>query len=398
MHGFSLRRFSLGLAAIGSLVLAAGSALAAAPTLAPVATPPASINVGQYYYLRVQGKDADGDALYYSVQNLPSWIEFNKWFGTLRGTAKVAGTYSNIIISVTDGKSRTYLAPITIRVVGGTTTSGGTTSNAAPTISGTPATSAALGQAYNFVPTASDANQDKLTFSIGSKPSWAAFNTTTGQLSGTASTAGTYSNIVISVSDGKASRSLAAFNIVVAVAGNSAPTIAGTPVTAINAGTAYSFKPTASDADKNTLAFSIANKPSWAAFNTSTGLLSGTPSAAQAGSYSNIIMSVSDGKANASLKAFAIAVTQSSNGSATLSWTPPTANTDGSTLVNLAGYKIYYGTSAAAMNQTIALNGTGLTSYVVSNLSPATYYFAISAINSGGLESDLSGVAAKTVN
>jgi hypothetical protein len=211
------------------------------------------------------------------------------------------------------------------------------------------------------------------------------------------------------VSDGKVSTALNIYKIVVtgtatttstppSTTGNHAPAISGTPASAVNVGAAYSFRPAATDSDGNSLTFAIANKPVWAVFSASTGQLTGTPSAAQVATYANIVISVSDGKTSTALKAFSIAVTQSSNGSATLSWTPPTENTDGSALVNLSGYKIYYGTSASALNQTVSLNGTGLTSYVISNLSPATYYFAITAISSAGLESDRSGVATKLVN
>ncbi|MDJ0929060.1 MAG: putative Ig domain-containing protein [Gammaproteobacteria bacterium] len=58
---------------------------------------------------------------------------------------------------------------------------------------------------------------DNLTFSISGLPSWASFNNSTGQLSGTpgAGDVGTYNNIVISVSDGEDSAQLAAFSIVV---------------------------------------------------------------------------------------------------------------------------------------------------------------------------------------
>ena len=45
-----------------------------------------------------------------------------------------------------------------------------------------------------------------------------------------------------------------------------------------------------------------------------------------------------------SLPAFSITVTQVGLGSMSLSWTPPTQNTDGSALTDLAGYKLYYGT------------------------------------------------------
>ncbi len=86
------------------------------------------------------------------------------------------------------------------------------------------------------------------------------------------------------------------------------PTISGTPVTKINAGLLYSFQPTAADFAGNsaTLTYSIQNKPSWATFSTTTGLLTGT---AVKGTYSGIVITVSDGCATASLPAFSIRVT-----------------------------------------------------------------------------------------
>src|SRR3569833_4554179 len=58
--------------------------------------------------------------------------------------------------------------------------------------------------------------------------------------------------------------------------GNTTPTIAGTAQAAVTAGQSYSFKPSAADADKGTVTFTIAYKPSWAAFFATTGVLSGT--------------------------------------------------------------------------------------------------------------------------
>jgi hypothetical protein len=117
-----------------------------------------------------------------------------------------------------------------------------TADNGAPTISGTPPTSAQEGQAYSFTPAASDPDGDTLTFSITGKPSWAAFSASTGALTGTppAGSSGSYANIVISVSDGKVSASLPSFSITVqqAAMGSatlswSAPTLRtdGTPLT-----------------------------------------------------------------------------------------------------------------------------------------------------------------------
>lgn len=178
---------------------------------------------------------------------------------------------------------------------------------------------------------------------------------------------------------------------------NRAPVIAGTPAAAINASSSYAFAPTATDADGDSLTFTVANKPAWATFEATTGRLSGTPTLAQVGTYANITIAVSDGKTTTSLNAFSIAVTQISTGTAVLSWLPPTENTDGSQLTNLSGYRIYYGTSAGTLNQSIDVSNAGLSNYVVQNLSPATWYFAVKAV-AGGVESNLSNVASKTIS
>ena len=79
-------------------------------------------------------------------------------------------------------------------------------------------------------------------------------------------------------------------------------------------GTAYDFTPTASDPNGEVLTFSIANMPSWAAFSTTTGRLSGTPSASDVRSYPNIRISVSDGRLTTNLGAFTINVVSTSTG------------------------------------------------------------------------------------
>jgi len=355
-------------------------------------TPPTTAVVGQAYSFTPQASDVDRNVLNFGVINRPSWLKYAYSTGHLWGTPTVAGKWSNISIVVWDGKNGASLRKFNITV----TASG---ANRAPTISGSPATSVAAGSAYSFKPIAADADNNPLGFSIQNRPAWASFNTSTGLLSGTpaAGSAGTYSNIVIAVSDGKTSTALAAFAIAVNGTANNAPKLAGTPVTALNANSAYSFRPSASDADGDTLTFSIANKPAWAAFSTATGQLSGTPASADVGSYANIVISASDGKASASLAAFAIAVNQISFGSVTLSWSPPSQNTDGSVLTDLAGYRIYFGTTPSALTQTIQVSSSGISSYVVDDLAPATYYFAVRAYTSNGVESSSSNTASKAV-
>ena len=179
---------------------------------------------------------------------------------------------------------------------------------------------------------------------------------------------------------------------------NAPPTIQGQPSAAVLPGQSYTFQPSASDPDGDALTFTITNKPAWATFNTSTGRLSGVPTAADVATYNGITISVSDGQANASLTAFAIAVTDVATGSATLSWTAPTQNSDGSALTDLAGYQVHYGRTQNGLDQTIVINNASLSSYVVENLSAGTWYFALVTVNAGGTASAASNVASKTIS
>jgi hypothetical protein len=375
-------------------------AVQAIPTPPPANTPPTisgspatTVTAGQAYRFVPTASDADGDTLTYSIANKPSWASFSTSTGRLSGTPASGnvGTYSNIIISVSDGSATASLQSFAIGVQA--------PANRPPTISGSPSTTVVAGSAYTFQPTASDPDGNTLTFSVQGKPTWATFNATSGRLSGTPTSAqvGTYPGIVISVSDGTVSASLPTFTISVTSAPNAAPTISGTPASSVNVGSAYSFTPTAADANGDTLTFSIQNKPSWAAFTTSNGNLSGTPAAADVATYSGIVIAVTDGKATTSLAAFSITVNQVANGSATVSWMPPTQNTDGSALTNLAGFHIYYGMASNALDQSVSLANPGLTTYAVSNLSPGTWYFSVKAVNSAGAESDLSNIASKII-
>ena len=81
---------------------------------------------------------------------------------------------------------------------------------------------------------------------------------------------------------------------------------------------------------------------------------------------------------------------------ATLTWTPPTQNTDGSALTNLASYRVKYGTSSASLTQMQTVTAPASTA-IVSNLTAGTWYFGATAVNSAGAESALSNIGTKTI-
>jgi hypothetical protein len=84
------------------------------------------------------------------------------------------------------------------------------------------------------------------------------------------------------------------------ISGHAAPTAEATEF--------YAFTPTVTQDGERKLQFSIRNKPSWASFGPKRGTLYGTPAALNAGTYSNIVITVSDGEKTVDLPAFSITV------------------------------------------------------------------------------------------
>jgi Putative Ig domain len=182
---------------------------------------------------------------------------------------------------------------------------------------------------------------------------------------------------------------------------NDAPVISGKPHPTAVVNVPYSFRPDVHDPDGDVLVFQITRKPAWATFDPATGQLSGTPPAGTTGTYGDITIFVSDGALKTALPPFSIEVTNSpatgSTSTASLSWSAPTRNEDGSPLTDLAGYRIHYGTSASDLGQRIDVGDPATTSAVVQNLTPGTWFFAISAYTQAGVESSHSQVASKVI-
>ena len=178
---------------------------------------------------------------------------------------------------------------------------------------------------------------------------------------------------------------------------NNPPSISGNPASAVLVGDVYSFTPFASDIDGDSLSFSIANTPNWAAFDSTTGRLSGQVLLGDVGVYDQIRITVSDGNSSRSMPDFSITVSQSASGSMTLSWTPPTENTDGSALTDLAGHNLYYGNSRGSYPNQVHIDNPSISTYVIENLLPDTYYVVATSFNTSGIESSFSNEAVKSV-
>jgi hypothetical protein len=359
-------------------------------------SPAQAVMVENWYDFEPVVIDSENDPLVFSVVNRPAWLSFDAVTGRLSGfpSTSDAGRYVDIRLSVSDGELTSTLAPFTITVL--------EVPNAAPVISGSPATAIIAGQAYEFNANATDADGDELTFAISNMPAWSSFDTAEGRLYGTPSAAdiGNSGAIVISVTDGKVSAELPSFSITVAAVPNTAPTISGSPATQLPVGEAYSFTPSAADADGDTLSFSIENRPAWASFNTATGRLYGTPDAGDAGTYGGIRIMVSDGVTSTSLGSFAIQVTApvSSSGDVELTWVAPVTNVDGSALADLTGFKLYFGRVGDNLTESREIGNANATSYLVQDLDAGDWRFVLTAVNTGGQESRFSNEATFSIN
>ena len=252
--------------------------------------------------INLLGSDVEGDNLTYTIVSQPN-----------HGTATISGeqlTYQSNAnyfgedeFSYIANDGQLDSAPSTVLVTINSV-------NDIPTITGVPSSTVHENSPYSFMPTATDNDDDNLSFSIENQPQWLAFDTATGQLVGVPSNAdvGSYTDITLTVSDGIATQSLAPFTLTV-INVNDAPMISGTPTLTVAQDSSYSFMPMVSDIDNSNLMFTIANKPSWATFNSATGLLTGVPSRADVGIHSNILITVTDGDLSSTLSPFSIDVT-----------------------------------------------------------------------------------------
>jgi hypothetical protein len=189
-------------------------------------SPSGLASVGSSYAFVPVASDPEGATLSFSIANKPAWASFSASTGRLSGTPAAAdeGLHVDIVIRVSDGRLTAELAPFAIEVRPG---------NSAPTIAGTPATTAREGQSYEFSPAAADADGDSLSFTIANRPPWASFDAGSGRLSGTpgVGTVGIYRDVTIRVSDGTLTATLPAFTIAVEQASLGSATLSWTPPT-----------------------------------------------------------------------------------------------------------------------------------------------------------------------
>lgn len=108
-----------------------------------------------------------------------------------------------------------------------------------------------------------------------------------------------------------------------------------------------------------------------------------------AGSYYCVVSNAGSSATSTSATLSVMAVTKTT--SATISWTPPSAREDGTPLAStdIAGYNLYHSdTDGASMTKIATLSAADL-SYVVTELTAGTHFFAATTVDTNGVESAL---------
>jgi hypothetical protein len=286
-------------------------------------TPVTTATEGIAYSYDVNATDADNNTLSYTLSAYPAGMTINSANGVISWTPSGTQAGSRAVeVSVSDGQAATTQT-FTIIVAEAI--------NNPPTMTSIAITSATEGVAYSYDVNATDADGDVLTYKLTVTPAGMTIDTATGLISWTPS--GTQSgshNVTVKISDGKPGGTTdQSFTIAVAEAINNPPKITSTPVTAATEGVAYSYTVQATDPDHNTLTFNLSVFPSGMGINSTTGLITWTPSSIQAGVHPVSVI-VSDGSVSGrDTQSFAITVTEALNNAPVITSTEVTTATEG---------------------------------------------------------------------
>jgi beta-glucanase (GH16 family) len=182
------------------------------------------------------------------------------------------------------------------------------TGNTVPEITSISITEATTEQLYSYTLTATDNDIDILVYGVTLLPTWLDFDVNTAILSGTPDISDIGSHpVTLTVSNDNSNVSQS-FTIIVLAPPNNAPIISSVnPVTSVIEGTLYNYTLTATDPEDDDLTFSATTKPDWLTFNSTSGILTGTPAITDVGSQA-VELIVSD-EVNETFQNFTVTVT-----------------------------------------------------------------------------------------
>ncbi|MES9863930.1 MAG: putative Ig domain-containing protein [Candidatus Thiodiazotropha sp. LLP2] len=253
-------------------------------------TPSTSVLLGQPYQYQMTATDPEGDTITFALVTNPVGMQINQTTGLVSwtpGTDQV-GVHS-VELTATDSQGNISTQSYLLSVNTGA-------GNTPPTIVSTPAGNAIYDQAYGYDVNATDSDGDTLTYLLVTAPSGMVIDSVTGMISWIPQTSqGGAHPIEIRVEDGQGGYAIQRYGLYTSdgTTTNALPEIQSQPGLNARINQAYSYQVVATDADGDTLSYSLINGPAGLSLSNS-GLVTWTPDAEQSAS---VRVRVSDGTA-----------------------------------------------------------------------------------------------------
>lgn len=262
--------------------------------------PPAQVKQGELFSYELKATDEDQQTLSYRLLEGPAGMMMDA-LGKLtwRPAPEQVGTHT-VSCEVADDAGGVVVQSFLLQVLA---------VQQAPVFRSTPLESAVVGQPYLYKLAALDPNKgDTFSFQLKSGPTGMKL-LAPNQLSWTPTQSGTFA-VTAEVIDNNNQTSTQSWNIKVTAAGANNPPVWGAlPLTSLKEGQSWSYKATATDADKDTLSWALVEGPTNASTKASPGALTidWTPGPNDAGQH-HIELRVDDGKGAVVRRRFAIVV------------------------------------------------------------------------------------------
>ncbi|MDP2227395.1 MAG: putative Ig domain-containing protein, partial [Moraxellaceae bacterium] len=308
-----------------------------APSFTSTAVTVASEGVAYSY--TATATDPEGQTLAFSLQTAPAGMSIDGSTGVISWTPPqaLADYTANVTVRVSDGEL-TADQGFVITV---------SADNDAPAFSSVAVTGASEGVAYSYTATATDPENQPLTFSLTTAPAGMSINGSTGVISWTPpqALADYTANVTVQVSDGGVSATQS--YVINVSASNNVPVLTSTAVTAASEGVVYSYTVTATDPENQPLTFSLTTAPAGMSIDSVFGTISWMPPQALANYTANVTVQVSDGGVSTT-QSFVITVSAQNDAPAFTS-TPVSVGTEG------VAYS-YAATAADPEGQTLAFS------------------------------------------
>ena len=268
-----------------------------APIITSTAPTPATEDI-EYTY-NPTATDAEGDTLSWFLANEPSGMVINSGSGAIRWTP-LEGVLSSgqVTLTARDGNGGTGTETFTVPV---------TPVNDAPIITSTAPPSATEDIEYTYNPIATDAEGNTLSWSLANEPSGMVINAGTGAISWTP-LEGVLSSgqVTLTASDGNSGAGTETFTVTVTPV-NDDPIITSTAPPSATEDIEYTYNPSATDAEGDTLSWSLAGRPAGMNVDVSTGVVTWTPLEGVLTS-GPVTLIVSDGNGGGDTEAFTVTV------------------------------------------------------------------------------------------